>query len=72
MENLYYSMENKSFLSEHTVMTPKQEFLALILFCYVFQMAVAITFLCKNAVEVIQFFFAPSHEFGILEYRTNT
>ena len=59
MENLYYSMENKSFLSEHKVMTPKQEFLALILFCYVFQMAVAITFLCKNAVEVIQFFFCP-------------
>ena len=49
MEDLYYSIENKSFLGEHKVITPKQQFL----FFYVFQMAVAITFLCENAVEAI-------------------
>ena len=34
------------------------------MFFYVFQMAMAITFLCENALEAIySFFFAPSHDF---------
>ena len=54
MEDLYYSIENKSFLGEHKVITPKQQFLGIVLcFFYVFQMAVAIMFLCENAVEAI-------------------
>ena len=54
MEDLYYSIENKSFLGKHITTTPKQQCLGIILcFFYVFQMAVAITFLCKNAVEAI-------------------
>ena len=54
MEDLYYSIENKSFLGELKVITPKPQFLGIILyFFYVFQMAMAITFLCKNAVEAI-------------------
>ena len=52
-EDLYYSIENKSFLGEHKVITPKQQFLGIILCFFVFKMAVAITFLCKNAVEAI-------------------
>ena len=57
MEDLYYSIENKSFLGEHKVITPKQQFLGIVLcFFYVFQMAVAIMFLCENAVEAIWFF----------------
>ena len=31
MEDLYYSIENKSFLGEHKVITPKQRFLGIIL-----------------------------------------
>ena len=54
MEDLYYSIENKSFLGEHKVITQKQQFLGTILwFFYVFQTAVAITFLCENALEAI-------------------
>ena len=57
MEDLYYSIENKSFLGEYKVITPKQHFLSIILwFFYVFQMAVAIMFLWENAVEAIYFF----------------
>ena len=63
--------KKKSFLGEHKVMTPKQQFLGIILcfFMYVFEMALAIVFLCKNAVER---FFSPSHDFRIFEKRTNT
>ena len=60
MEDLYYSIENKSFLGEHKVITPKLQFLGIILcFFYVFQMAMAITFFCENALEAIYSFFLP-------------
>jgi hypothetical protein len=45
---------NKTFLGEYKVITPEQQFLGKILcFFYVFKMAVAIAFLCENAVEAI-------------------
>ena len=41
-------------LGKHKVITPEQQFLGMILgFIYVFKMAVAIAFLCENAVEEI-------------------
>ena len=43
----------KNFLGEHKVITPEQQFLCIILWFYVFKMAVAIAFLCENAVEAI-------------------
>ena len=44
----------KKFLGEYKVITPKQQFLGLILcFFYVFKIAVAIVFLRKKAVEAI-------------------
>ena len=43
----------QKFLGEHKVITPEQQFLCIIMFFYVFKMAVAIAFLCKNAVEAI-------------------
>ena len=46
----------QKFLGEHKVITPEQQFLGIILwgfFVCVFKMAVAIAFLCKNAVEAI-------------------
>ena len=53
MEDLYYSIENKFFgwaQSDNTKTTiPRYNFM----FFYVFQMAMAITFLCENAVEAI-------------------
>ena len=41
---------------KHKVTTPKQQFLHIILclFIYVFEMAVAMVFLCENAVKAIQ------------------
>jgi hypothetical protein len=41
------------FLGENKVITPKQQLLDIIFF-YVFRMALAIAFLCQNAVESIQ------------------
>ena len=44
----------KKNLGEHKEITQEQQFLSIILcFFYVFKMAVAIAFLCKNAVEAI-------------------
>ena len=44
----------KKCLGEHKVITPEQQFLCIILcLFYVFKMAVAIAFLCENAVEAI-------------------
>ena len=41
-------------MGEYKVITQKQQFLGIILwFFYVFKMAVAIAFLCKNAVQAI-------------------
>ena len=42
---------SKNKMGEHKVITPEQQFLGIIL-C-IFKMAVAIAFLCKNAVEAI-------------------
>ena len=46
---------NKTILGEHKMITPKQQFLGIILcfFMYVFKIAVAIVFLCENTVEAI-------------------
>ena len=50
----YYSIEINFFGGEHKVITPKQQILGIILCVfYVFKMAVAIAFLCENAVEAI-------------------
>ena len=44
----------KKNLGEHKVITPKQQFPRYhFMFFYVFKIAVAIVFLCKNAVEAI-------------------
>ena len=44
----------KKKLGKHKVITLKQQFLSIILcFFYVSKMAVAIAFLCENAVEAI-------------------
>ena len=44
----------KTFWGEYKVITPEQQFLGIISwFFYVFKMAMAIAFLCKNAVESI-------------------
>ena len=42
---------NRNVLGEHKMITPEQQFLGIIFF--VFKMAVAIAFLCENAVEAI-------------------
>ena len=45
---------NKFFLGERKVITPEHQFLSYdFMLFYVFKMAVAIAFLCKNAVEAI-------------------
>ena len=50
----YYSIEINFLGGEHKVITPKQQILGIILcFFYVFKMAVAIAFLCENALEAI-------------------
>ena len=55
MEDLLLFNRNKFFLGEHKVITLKQQFLGIILcfFMYIFKKAVAIVFLCENAVEAI-------------------
>ena len=54
MAEISISIENKYFGGEHKVVTLKQQFLGIILcFFYVFKIAVAIAFLCENAVEAI-------------------
>ena len=54
LEDLLLFNRNKSFLGEHKVITPKQQFLGIILcFFSVFKMAKTIAFLCENDVETI-------------------
>ena len=54
LEDLLLFNRNKLFLGEHKVITPKEQFLGIILcFFYVFKIEVAIVFLCENTVEAI-------------------
>ena len=43
----------KTNLDEHKMITPEQQFLCIILFFYVSKIALAIVFLCEDAVEAI-------------------
>ena len=51
LKDLLLFNRNKPFWGEHKVILPKKQFLGI--FFYVFKMAMAIAFLCKNAVEAI-------------------
>ena len=65
----------KIILGENKVITPEQQFLCIILFFFVFKMAMAIAFLCKNAVEAIQISFISmilSHFYSILAKKRNS
>ena len=54
MEDLYYSIEKKIFFGWAQSDNTKATILRYnFMFFYVFQMAMAITFLCENALEAI-------------------
>ena len=54
LEDLLLFNRNKSFLGEHKVITPKQQFLGIILCFLCIQNGCGYSFPCENAVEAIQ------------------
>ena len=53
MEDLYYSIENKFFLGEHKVITPKLQFLGIILCFFMYLKWPWLLRFGENAVEAI-------------------